>query len=78
MDNPTTNNPTNGVRPCSSLPPSKADPELDAPRRFALELERGDPAFIEQILALLSEGPMKPAALRAAAGRRRGCGSGWS
>ena len=51
-------------------PPSKADPGLDAPRRFALELERGDPAVVEQILALLSEGPMKPAALRAAVGIR--------
>ncbi len=27
-------------------PPSKADPGLDAPRRFALELERGDPAVV--------------------------------
>ena len=49
-------------------PPSKADPGLDAPRRFALELERGDPAVVERILALLSDGPMKPAALRAAVG----------
>ena len=49
-------------------PAPKADPGLDAPRRFALELERGDPAVVEQILALLSEGPMKPAALRAAVG----------
>ena len=51
-------------------PAPKADPGLDAPRRFALELERGDPAVVEQILALLSEGPMKPAALRAAVGIR--------
>lgn len=49
-------------------PPSKADPGLDAPRRFALELERGDPAVVERILALLSDGPMKPAALREAVG----------
>ena len=49
-------------------PPSKADPGLDAPRRFALELERGDPAVVERILALLSDGPTKPAALREAVG----------
>ncbi len=52
----------------ANSPPSKADPGLDAPRRFALELERGDPAVVERILALLSDGPMKPAALREAVG----------
>ena len=51
-------------------PPSKADPRLDAPRRFALELERGHPAVVERILALLADGPMKPSALRAAVGIR--------
>ena len=49
-------------------PPSKADPGLDAPRRFALELERGNPAVVERILALLSNRPMRLAALRTAVG----------
>ena len=59
-------NPTPTVR--ANPPPSKADPGLDAPRRFALELERGDPAVVGRILALLSDGPMKPVALREAVG----------
>ena len=43
-------------------------PEPDAPRRFALELERGNPAVVERILALLSNRPMRLAALRTAVG----------
>ena len=51
-------------------PSSKADPGLEAPRRFALELARGDPSVVEQILALLADGPMKPAAIRKAVGMK--------
>ena len=50
--------------------PSKADPGLEVPRRFALELARGDPAVVERILALLADGPMKPAAIRKAVGMK--------
>ena len=51
-------------------PSSKADPGLEAPRRFALELARGDPSVVEQILTLLADGPMKPAAIRKAVGMK--------
>ena len=50
--------------------PSKADPGLEVPRRFVLELARGDPAVVERILALLADGPMKPAAIRKAVGMK--------
>ena len=50
--------------------PSKADSGLEASRPFALKLERGNLAVVEWILELLSDGPMKPSALREAVGIR--------
>ena len=51
-------------------PRSKADPGLEAPKGFSVELERGDPAVAERILELLADGPMRPSALRKAVGIR--------
>ncbi|MGN0852663.1 MAG: Fic family protein, partial [Kiritimatiellia bacterium] len=49
-------------------PHSKADPGLNVPRKFVIELKRGDASVVERIIGLLSEGPMKPSALRRAVG----------
>ncbi|MBQ0032801.1 MAG: transposase [bacterium] len=51
-------------------PRSKADPGLEAPKGFSVELERGDPAVAERILELLADGPMRPSAIRKAVGIR--------
>ena len=51
-------------------PRSKADPGLEAPKGFPVELERGDPAIAERILELLADGSMRPSALRKAVGIR--------
>ena len=51
-------------------PRSKADPGLEAPKGFSVELGRGDPAVAERILELLADGPMRPSALRKAVGIR--------
>ena len=44
--------------------------ELEAPKGFSVELERGDPAVAERILELLADGPMRPSAIRKAVGIR--------
>ena len=41
---------------------------IEKGQSLMVELERGNPAVVERILALLSDGPMNPAALRAAVG----------
>ena len=41
---------------------------IEKGQSLMVELERGNPAVVERIMALLSDGPMKPAALRAAVG----------
>ena len=51
-------------------PRSKADPGLEAPKGFPVELERGNLAVAERILGLLADGPMRPSALRKAVGIR--------
>lgn len=55
----------------ASASKSKSDPGLELPRVRTVSLEKGDAAVAERILELLSGGPMKPAALRAAVGIRR-------
>ena len=52
-------------------PRSKANPGLETPKGYSVELERGNPAVAERILELLAEdGPMRPSALRKAVGIR--------
>ena len=51
-------------------PRLKAAPGLETPKRFSVELERGNPAVAERILELLADGPMRPSALRKAVGIR--------
>ena len=63
MDNPTTNNPTNGVRPCSS-------PESRMPDRVPRILGCGNERVTADVLRQLSDGPKRPAELRAALGIR--------
>ena len=47
-------------------PRLKANPGLETPKSFSVELERGDPAVSERILKLLADGPMRPSAIRKA------------
>ena len=49
-------------------PRSKADPGLERPRAFAVELERGRPEVVESILRLLEGGPMRSSEIRKAVG----------
>ena len=49
-------------------PVSKHDPQLPEPRAYNIKLDRGIPAIAERILDTLTQGPMSPAALRAAVG----------
>ena len=51
-------------------PRLKAVPGLETPKRFPVELERGNLAVAERILELLADGPMRPSALRKAVGIR--------
>ena len=51
-------------------PRLKAVPGLELPKRFSVELGRGNPAVSERILELLAAGPMRPSALRKAVGIR--------
>ena len=41
---------------------------IEKGQSLMVELVRGNPAVVERILALLSDGPMKPTALREAVG----------
>ena len=61
-----------GAKPrLKKVPPrSKANPELEMPKAYSVELERGDMEVAERILGLLADGPMKPAAIRKAVGMK--------
>jgi len=49
---------------------SKADPKLDIPKPYVVDLERGRPEIVERILKMLGNGPMRPSAIREAIGIR--------
>ena len=47
---------------------SKANPQLEMPKAYAVDLERGKPEIVERILKMLGDGPMRPSAIRKAIG----------